>query len=175
MSIFKKYSYWINSGKYTAFQKLSTLLMGVVSVMILTRTLGPVGYGTWGLFLTISSITETARTALIRNAFIRFINKSDEGEHASLQGTAFLLSAVISVVLAALFFLLAAPISSWANSPGLKILLEVYSVTMLVCVFWAHFEMLLNAKMDFKGVCWMYVVRQGFFGSRPFLVLRCLF
>ena len=48
MSIFKKYSYWIHSGKYTAIQKFSVLGMGIVSFMLLTRVLGPEGFGVWG-------------------------------------------------------------------------------------------------------------------------------
>ncbi len=35
MSIFKKYSYWVNSGKYTAIQKFSVLGMGIISFMLL--------------------------------------------------------------------------------------------------------------------------------------------
>ncbi|HTI89857.1 MAG TPA: oligosaccharide flippase family protein [Puia sp.] len=161
MSIFKKYSYWVNSGKFTAFQKFSTLIMGIISFMLLARILGPSGFGTWGLFLVISSITETARTALIRNAFIRFINKSDHTEHPSLQGSAFLLSSFISAGLAILFLALAYPAATWLKAPGLAIMLQIYAIAMIVCVFFAHFEMLLNAKMDFKGVCWMYCMRQG--------------
>ncbi|HMH34021.1 MAG TPA: flippase [Puia sp.] len=161
MSLFKKYGYWVHSGKYTALQKSATLAMGILSFMLLARILGPAGFGVWGLFLIISSITETARTALIRNAFIRFIHKSDKRQHASLQGTAFVLSLFISVVLAMIFLLFAAPAANWLKAPALATMLRIYAITMMVCAFFAHCEMLLNAKMDFRGVCWMYCIRQG--------------
>src|SRR6201991_3419639 len=161
MSVFKKYSYWVNSGKYTAIQKFSVLAMGIVSFMLLARMLGPSGFGVWGLFIVISSITETARTALIRNAFIRFMNQTEEAEHDRLQAAAFVLSLSISIVLATLFLLLAYPIGQWLKGPELAVMLMWYSVTLIISVVFAHCEMLLNAKMDFKGVCWMYCVRQG--------------
>jgi O-antigen/teichoic acid export membrane protein len=161
MSIFKKYSYWIHSGKYTAIQKFSVLAMGIVSFMLLARILGPEGFGVWGLFLVISSITETARTALIRNAFIRFMNQTPEQEHGRLQSAALSLSLFISGILGLLFFALANPVAGWLNAPSLAGMLQWYAITLVVSVAFAHFEMLLNAKMDFKGVCWIYVVRQG--------------
>jgi len=161
MSIFKKYSYWINSGKYTAIQKFSVLGMGIVSFMLLTRILGKTGFGVWGLFLTISSITETARTALIKNAFIRYMHQTPEAEHGRLQSAALVLSLSISTVLAVIFLAAAVPAAYWLKAPDLAAMLQWYSLTLLLTAFFSQWEMLLNAKMDFRGVCWMYCVRQG--------------
>ncbi len=157
----RKYDYWIRSGKFTSIQKLSTLLMGIFSFMLLTRMLGPGGFGIWGLFLIISSITENARVSLIRNGFIRFMNQTSKAEHPKLQMAAFLLSFSISFVLSVLFFLLATPVSHWLNSPGLRLMLQWYALAILVNTFFTHCEMLLSAKMDFRGVCIIYCVRQG--------------
>ena len=162
MNLFNKYKYWINSGKYSTIQKLSVLFIGILSFMLLARMLGPEGYGIWGLFIVITSITETTRTALIRNAFIRFIHQSEESEHGFVQGAAFILSASISGVLALLFFLLAGPAASLLNAPSLEYMLKLYAISLLISTFFAHFEMLLNAKMVFRGICFMYCVRQGF-------------
>jgi lipopolysaccharide exporter len=161
MSIFKKYAYWIDSGKYTAIQKFSVLGMGIVSFMLLARVLGPSGFGVWGLFLVISSITETARTALIRNAFIRFMHQTGEEEHGKLQAASLSLSGSISLVLSVAFLFLSIPVASWLKAPDLAGMLQWYSLTLLLSVLFSHCEMLLNAKMDFRGVCWMYCVRQG--------------
>ncbi len=161
MSIFKKYSYWVNSGKYTAIQKFSVLGMGIISFMLLARVLGPAEYGVWGLFVTISSITETARTALIKNAFIRFMNQTKEEEHGRLQTAALVLSLSISIVLSLVFLLAAYAVAQWLKAPELAGMLRWYALTLLVTVLFSQGEMLLNAKMDFRGVCWMYCVRQG--------------
>jgi lipopolysaccharide exporter len=161
MSIFKKYSYWVHSGKYTAIQKFSVLGMGIVSFMLLARVLGPSGFGVWGLFLTITSITETARTALIKNAFIRFMHQTKEEEHGRLQTAALVLSLTISVVLSLIFLLAALPVAWWLKAPELASMLQWYALTLLITALFSQGEMLLNAKMDFRGVCWMYCVRQG--------------
>jgi lipopolysaccharide exporter len=161
MSIYKKYSYWINSGKYTAVQKFSVLGMGIVSFMLLARVLGPAGFGVWGLFMTISSLTETARTALIKNAFIRFMHQTPENEHGRLQVAAISLSGLISFVLALFFLVLSFLIAAWLKAPDLALMLQWYALTLMISVLFSHCEMLLNAKMDFRGICWMYVTRQG--------------
>src|SRR5882762_9679393 len=161
MSIFKKYSYWVNSGKYTAIQKFSVLAMGIVSFMMLARVMEPAGFGVWGLFLVITSITETARTALIRNGFIRFMHQTEESEHGKLQSASLILSLWISLGLALFFLLLAAPMASWLKAAPLASMMRWYSLTVLITVLFSQEEMLLNAKMDFRGICWIYCIRQG--------------
>jgi lipopolysaccharide exporter len=161
MNLFKKYSYWVHSGKYTAIQKFSVLGMGIVSFMLLTRSLEPAGFGVWGLFLTISGITEAARTALLRNGFIRFMHQTPESEHGKLQSASFMLSLWVSSALAVLFFALAGAASLWLNAAPLAVMLRWYAITVLLTVLFSQAEMLLNAKMDFRGVCWIYVIRQG--------------
>ena len=61
-----------------------------------------------------------------------------------------------------MFFLtVAGPVASWLKAPALGTMLRWYSLTLLLTALFSQAEMLLNAKMDFRGVCWMYVTRQG--------------
>lgn len=161
MSIFQKYKYWMNSGKYTTIQKVAVLGFGIVSFMFLARMLSPSGFGVWGLFILISSITETARTALLRNAFIRFTHQHDAQDHKYLQGAAFTMSLALSLVLAILFLALSVPVSNLLNAPELKGILQLYALTLVISVIFSHSEIVLNANMDFRGICWMYCLRQG--------------
>ncbi len=161
MSVFNRYSYWIHSGKYTTIQKLSVLLIGIISFMLLARMLGPSGYGVWGLFMIMSAITETARNALIRNAFIRFSHQYDKNESDRLQGAAFILSAALSLILALLYLILAGTVAGILHAPALKIMLQIYAVSLMVTVLFSHCETVMNANMDFRGICWMNCIRQG--------------
>jgi lipopolysaccharide exporter len=160
MSVFNKYKYWIHSAKYTVIQKFTVLIIAIISFMLLAPMLGPAGYGVWGLFMIISGITETVRNALIRNAYIRFSHQHDEKDHSRLQAAAFVLSTLMSLILAAIYLVLANPISKALNAPGLVIILQIYSISLLVTVLFSHVETVMNAKMDFRGICWMNCVRQ---------------
>lgn len=161
MSLLKKYSYWVRSGKYTVIQKFSVLGFGVLSFMLLTRTLEPSGYGVWGLFLTISGIVEAARTALLRNGFIRFMHQTEEQEHGKLQSASLILSLWVSGGLALVFLVMGGVVSLWLNAAPLAAMLRWYALTVVLTVVFSQAEMLLNAKMDFRGVCGIFVVRQG--------------
>ncbi|HWJ26741.1 MAG TPA: oligosaccharide flippase family protein [Flavisolibacter sp.] len=165
MKINKKYDYWIRSSKFTAITKFSNLFIGILLFMILARILGHdnrAAFGVWGLFMTISSITETARISLIRNAYIRFMNQTEEHEHEGLQASAFVLRMLISVILAGAFFILSSKVAVWLNAPGMDLMLRWYALTLLINTIFAHCEMTLTAKMDFRGVSIMYVLRQCF-------------
>lgn len=161
MSIFQKYKYWLNSGKYTTIQKIAVLGFGIVSFMFLARMLSKDGFGVWGLFILISSITETARTALLRNAFIRFTHQYEEEHHAHLQSAAFTMSLLLSIVLAILSLSLSVPVSKLLNAPDLAPILQLYAATLVISVLFSHSEIVLSANMDFRGICWMYCLRQG--------------
>ncbi len=172
MSIFKKYQYWVDSGKYSAIQKFFTIFVGLISFMLLTRVLGPGGgFGVWGLFLVISATAETARSALIRNAFIRHTHQTtDVEEQASLQSAAFMLNFLVSLVMGIIIVLCLYPVTHWLHSPELSMMLRWYAVTIVISCFFSHFEMLLNTKMDFKGICYLYCVRQALLLA---LILAC--
>src|SRR5258708_8375205 len=146
--------------------------MGIVSFMLLTRVLGPEGFGVWGLFLVISSITETARTALIKNAFIRFMHQTKEEEHGRLQAAAWVLSLSISVGLSLTFLLAAYPVAHWLKAPALAGMLQWYALTLLITVLFSQLEMLLNAKMIFRAFSHIYCTRQRF-SLPPIAVSSC--
>src|SRR5690606_17779878 len=49
------------------------------------------------------------------------------------------------------------------NAPGLDVILKLYVVTAIALTFFSHFEYILEANFDFKGVFIAYFVRQGLF------------
>ncbi|MBS1654620.1 MAG: oligosaccharide flippase family protein [Bacteroidetes bacterium] len=47
------------------------------------------------------------------------------------------------------------------NAPGLSIVLYYYCLSLIALVFFSQFEIFLVSQLDFKGVFWMYLVRNG--------------
>lgn len=165
MSVFKRYKYWVNSAKYTTVQKFVILIIGIISFMLLARMLGPDGYGEWGVFVIFATITETIRNSLIRNAFIWFSKQTDAGEHGRLQAAAFLINCLLSVFLSLVYFISSEFIGSILNAPTMAGMLRIYSLCLIITIFFSHIETVLNAKMNFRGICWMNCIRQVFFLS----------
>ncbi len=162
MRIDKKYHFWINSLKFSALTKVSSLVFNLLSFILLARMLGRTEYGVWGLFTTISATIFTARTSLVRNAFIRYMNQTGKEENKSLQASAFVVSLGITLFLAVIFLLFAPNIANLLNAPGLEVMLRWYALTMFVTTISSQCEMSLTATMNFKAVSFMYLGRQGF-------------
>ncbi len=161
MSASNKYGYWIHSSKFTALTKFSNLFINLLSFILLARLLDKTSFGVWGIFISMVSTIDTARISLIRNAFIRFMNQSSEGEHESLQASALVVSLAISAVLSVAFLLLAPYIAAWLNAPGLDVMLRWYAFTIFVSTILSQCEMSLTATMNFRSVSFIYIIRQG--------------
>lgn len=157
----KKYSYWINSGQYSMLQKVLILLFGVMSFMILARSLSQHDLGVWGLFLIISSIVETLRNALIRNSYVLFINSKEEEFHAGIEYAAIFINIIFSVLLIAVILPFSPAIESVFNAPGLATLLYYFCLTLLVLIPFSYLEIFSVSRLDFRAVFWMYLVRNG--------------
>lgn len=159
----KKYSYWVNSGKYSMMQKLSVIFFGVLAFMLLARALQPQELGVWGLFLIISSIIETSRNALIRNGYILFIHTRETDEHPGIEYAALMTNITFSAIFIGLFLALAHMFEQILNAPGLATLLYYYCITLLVLIPFSYIEIFLTSRKDFKGIFWMYFIRNGIF------------
>lgn len=144
-------------------QKLSMVLFGILTFMLLARIFTPQKFGIWGLFIIISSIVEMLRHALIKNGYILFINTCKEIEKSAYEYSALLANCVFSAVLCVFFFFTGNLFESLFNSPGIAIVLKYYSVTLLFLVPFTQREFFLLARMNFKGIFFMYFLRNGLF------------
>lgn len=168
----KKYDYWLSSGKFSMMQKVMVLVLGVFSFMMIARMLSQEKLGVWGLFLIISGIVETARNALIRNGYILFMKTSQDDEHIGVEAAALYTNIGYSLLMILVFLGCGKMIAELLNAPGLDTVLFYYSLSMIGLIVFSQFEILLTARMDFKGISLMYIVRNVFFTG---IVAVCFF
>jgi lipopolysaccharide exporter len=157
----KKYSYWIDSGKYSMLQKVLVLILGVLTFMLLTRMFVPQTLGVWGLFLIISGIVETSRNALIRNGYVYFSHTVPDDRLPGINSGALLTNLLFSGIVIILFLGLGREAEKVFNAPGLSIVLYYYCLSLIALVFFSQLEIFLVSKLDFKGIFWMYLARNG--------------
>lgn len=143
------------------FQKVLVLILGVLTFMLLTRMFIPQTLGVWGLFLIISGIVETSRNALIRNGYIYFSHTVSEDRVSGINFGALLTNILFTVLVVILFLSLGRWMERVFNAPGLSIVLYYYCLSLIALVFFSQFEIFLVSQLDFKGVFWMYLVRNG--------------
>ncbi|MDB5203434.1 MAG: hypothetical protein JWQ27_2843 [Ferruginibacter sp.] len=162
MSTTAKYQGWIHSGFFSGLQKLSVPLSGLLVTMILAkRALTKEEMGVWAMFMTITSIIELIRQGLVKTSLIKFINHSLPEEEKYVLSAALFINAFITIVTAILMFIFTPYIATLLKAPELKSMLYILQAGMLIMIPFSHFEWLMYGKMQFKGLFWTYLFRQG--------------
>src|ERR1044071_4085194 len=147
-----KGSYWVSSGFYSLGARLATLFFGFGSLYFLVRNpnMPPAEYGTWALFLTITTIIETSRNGLIQNALIKLIHSSaPENVDKIVTG-----SWIINIFYSLLIFVIMAAFGGYASNifgaPELKSMFLYYGITLFLLVPFSQFNFIQQAKFSFS-------------------------
>ncbi len=159
----RRYSYWVNAGKYAMLQKLTSILLGLLAFMILARNFIPEEFGVWGLFIIITSIFETCRNALVRNGYILFINSRPDDLHPAVDAAALTTNILFTLLLLVVCIFFGGYLEQLFNSPGLMQMLRYYSIGLVLLVAYSYCENFLYSKTDFRAIFWMYFLRNSFF------------
>src|SRR5436305_11694023 len=163
MSQKRKYEYWVNAGFYSGLQKLSVLLFGIISTMIIARNFhGKYEMGIWSLFLTIAGLIEVVRHGLIKNAVIKYLNSTEVSEHKYILSAALLLNIMITLFIAIVLIVIVHPLAGVLKAPDLVNVIYIFSIGMLALIPFSNFECVQNANSEFKGVFYAYFARQIF-------------
>lgn len=156
-----KYTYWLKSGVYSGLQKISVLLFGIGSVLILTRSLTKSDMGVWNLFLIYTGIIEIVRQSLLKNAVIKYINGHSAEEHPHIQSAALYLNILITGIIGILIAAFIIPVSKVLQAPPLAMVMYLFLPGLFLLIPFSHFEWIQNANADFRGIFWGYLSRQG--------------
>lgn len=154
-------SYWIKSGTYTLLQRVATTLFAVGILAMLTRVMDKEAYGTYVLFQAVTSLIEVARNGLIQNALIKFGANCSEEEYPIILNASLTLNVILSLVSIGILWFIAPWLAYEWNSQELVPMLHIYCIVVLLLIPFSQFNFLQQARLDFKGIFWTTVVRQG--------------
>jgi lipopolysaccharide exporter len=141
-------------------QRFSITLFGLLNFVVLIRHLSKPEMGVWAFFLVITTLFETAKSNLLKNAHIKFVGGSNE-EKTSIASSSLLLNLMISVVFILCLFFFSGRLSIWLGS-GLELerMLKWFIPGMMFLVFFSHFEAVSQSHLDFKSVFAGHFARQ---------------
>lgn len=150
----------------------SFMLFGFGSVFFLLRMMSKDDWGTWALFVTVSSTIEVARNGLIQNALVKHLASSEKEEHGVITTASF----ALNIILTAFSILLLLGLSGWLSAlwsaPALGDMLKIYSLTTVMLIFLSQLTFIQQANFDFRGNFWGNFVRQGSWFT---FVVTCFF
>jgi len=161
----KKYlsSYWIRSAVFTFLQRFSLTLFGFVNFIILIRSLTKPEMGVWAFFLIVTTMFETVKANLLKNAHIKFVGNSSKDKTA-IASSSFLLNAAITLLFITLLFLLSGKLSFWLGAgTELETMLKYWIPGLIVLIFFSHLEAVSQSHLDFKSIFAGYLSRQVLF------------
>lgn len=158
-------SYWVRSAFYTIIQRFSLTIFGLINFIILVRVLNTRQVGTWALFLVVTSVFESTKSGLLKNAHIKYVSSDKNEENKiSIASSSFLINGLISI----LFIIFLLFFADWMSiklhaANDLSNTLFWFIPGLLFMIFFSHFEAIQQSFLDFKGVLAGYLTRQVFF------------
>jgi len=161
----KKYlsSYWIRSALFTFLQRFSVTFFGFVNFVILIRSLSKPEIGVWAFFLVVTTLFETTKSNLLKNAHIKFVGNSNKDKTA-IASSSLLLNTSISILFILFLFLFSGQLSFWMGAgKELEQMLKWFIPGMFFLVFFSHFEAVAQSHLDFKSVFAGHFSRQALF------------
>jgi len=163
----KKYfsSYWIRSGFFSFSQRFSTTLFGFVNFIILIRGgLTKEQMGVWALFLLVTTLFESAKAQLLKNAHIRYAAGSENKDRIVIASSSLLLNIVVSALFILILSSFSDNLSNWLHvGQELNEMWLWFIPGVVAIVAFSHFEAISQSHLDFKGTFAGYLVRQVFF------------
>ena len=157
-----KESYWFRSGFFTIGERLSAMLMGLASLMLLTKYhLSVDDVGVWVIFLTITAILEVGRIGLLSNALIKFLSDCTEEDYPRIIRASWTLNVILTVFIALFLFALSGVIGVYYKSSVLSDILKIYCLTTFLLIPFFQCNFTQQANLSFKGVFFATFTKVG--------------
>jgi O-antigen/teichoic acid export membrane protein len=145
--------------------KICVTFFGFVNFYILIRVLPKEDFGAWALFTSVASLVELVKHGFVRNPLIRYLAMSPPGESAKIQTASLFLNATVGLLQVIALYFCSLYLGDFWSAPQLSSLFKIYMITTLLLVPINHFDILQQARMEFKGTFLSNLIRNaGLFG-----------
>ena len=119
--------------------------------------------GIWAFFLVVTSLLESVKTNLLKNAHIKFVGNYSN-EKTAIASSSFLINVFVSIIFILFLLFLSGILSTWLEAgEDLMKMLQWYSIGMAGLIFFSHLEAVSQSHLDFKSVFAGYFSRQVLF------------
>jgi len=158
-----KNKYWLKSGMYSFFEKGAGFVFNFGSVLLLLRSLSVEDMGAWFLFLTVCAFLEVSRIGLLRNALVKYIAADGGKNYQAILSASFFLNCLLTLFYIGFLLTGATWLSRLWEHEGLTLLFQIYAITTVVLMPFNQFNYIQQANMDFQGIFWSGIAKQGLF------------
>ena len=147
------------SGIFSISNNLINVILRFLSFFVIIRSLTQDQFGTWALFLVVTSIIEVTRNGFIKNAAIKFIASSPIKDHKQIQTASLVLNTLITVISVGFILLVSNKLAYYWNAQELNSMFNWYILTAFFLIFLSHIEFVAAANFKFKHIFFFNAAR----------------
>ncbi len=145
--------------------------LGLVSFLLLVRSLDKQAFGEWVLFMTIATFVDLFRFGLTRNAIIRFSSSGNEVIAGNMMGTSYFMGLVL--VLACMVFLWPVFFIFGESTGAYLLFFKYYPLYALANLSWNNAISFLQAEQKFGRILFIRLFNMA--GFVLFLIFNLIF
>jgi O-antigen/teichoic acid export membrane protein len=120
--------------------------------------------GVWAFFLLVTTLFESTKSNLLKNAHVKYVAGDDSGEKTAIASSSLILNTLISVFFIVFLFVCSGALSNWLHTgEELEQMLKWFIPGMFALIFFSHLEAVSQSHFDFKSVFAGYFSRQVLF------------
>ncbi len=153
-------NYWLKSGLINLVQNGVSVLLGFFSFYLLVRLLSVEEYGTWVLFLSVTSVVELSRNGLTQDALVKFLSAAKTEDKVKINTAVFSINMISTSFVILLILSIAPWLGKLWSSGEIVLMLHLYIVTLVVSSFQNQFNCNEQANLNFIGIFYSNVVKQ---------------
>jgi len=141
-------------------QRFSITMFGLVNFIVLIRHLTKPEMGVWAFFLVVTTLFETAKSNLLKNAHIKYVGSNGD-EKAAVASSSLLLNSSLTTLFILFLLFFAGSLSHWLGSGAELGHMLIWFIPGMIClIFFSHLEAVSQSHLDFKSVFAGHFTRQ---------------
>ncbi len=165
--------YWLPNGAYSFLQNVVLFISGFAGFVMLVRFYDKSEFGSWALYLALTSFVDVARAGFVTNALVRYASIQDsKSEYSKVLSGSLLLHVIFTVVLTIVIYLLAPFLGRLWSSYEFYLLLEYYPIYSFCQIPFLYFSAIEQANFSFRNQYYSNLIRNTLFiGIIAYIVL----
>ncbi|MFN4111329.1 MAG: oligosaccharide flippase family protein [Ignavibacteria bacterium] len=165
--------YWFPNGVYVFLQNMVLFISGFAGFVMLIRYYDKSEFGSWALYLALTSFADVARAGFVTNALVRYASiQNSKSEYSKVLSGSLLLHIIFTLFLTIVIYFLAPFLGKIWESYEFYKLLIYYPVYAFCQIPFLYFSAIEQANFSFRNQYYSNLLRNSLFiGIIAFLVI----
>ncbi len=164
--------YWFPNGVYSFLQNVVLFISGFAGFILLVRHYTKAEFGSWALYLALTSFADVARAGFVTNALVRFASMFDsKKDYPKILSGSLFLHIVFTIFLIIVVYSLAPLFGKFWSSYEFHRLLQYYPIYAICQIPFLYFSAIEQANFSFRNQYYGNLIRNTIFiGLLAFVV-----